>query len=324
MRQVKNPIAAGANAALQRTSKASTDRYRIHVIDRAAQILDCFGFDHQELSVSEIGAKTGLHRSTAHRILMALEYNDLIHQNPDTGKYHLGIKLFKLGHQAVSQLDLREICRPFLNRLMNDTKETVHLAVLDEDQVLYLDKVEGPHALRMPSRVGRHIPTYCTSLGKAMLSTLEDQEVKKILGRQVLKPCTVNTVKNVAQLLADLKTVRKRGYAVDNEEIELGLRCVGAPIKDYTGAMVGAISVAAPSARLSGQKIPSVGRLVMATAEEMSEKLGYEKLKKAKALRPDAARRDTIKNWRKDADRNRAGRKIRQSERSEASLSRVR
>ena len=271
------------NAKLQRTSKAPVERYRIHVIDRAAQILDCFGFDHQELSVSEIGAKTGLHRSTAHRILMALEYNDLIKQNPSTGKYHLGIKLFKLGHQAVSQLNLREICRPFLSRLMNDTKETIHLAVLDDDQVLYLDKVEGPHALRMPSRVGRHIPTYCTSLGKAMLSCLDDQEVKSILRRQTLKPHTENTVKNINQLLADLGSVRKRGYAVDNEEIEIGLRCVGAPLRDYTGGMVGAISVAAPSARLSEKNTPVIGRMVIAIAAGISEKLGFEKPKTAQA-----------------------------------------
>jgi IclR family KDG regulon transcriptional repressor len=283
MRQVKKPVAVVVNAKLQRMSKAPVERYRIHVIDRAAQILDCFGFDHQELSVSEIGAKTGLHRSTAHRILMALEYNDLIKQNPSTGKYHLGIKLFKLGHQAVSQLNLREICRPFLSRLMNDTKETIHLAVLDDDQVLYLDKVEGPHALRMPSRVGRHIPTYCTSLGKAMLSCLDDQEVKSILRRQTLKPHTENTVKNINQLLADLGSVRKRGYAVDNEEIEIGLRCVGAPLRDYTGGMVGAISVAAPSARLSEKNTPVIGRMVIAIAAGISEKLGFEKPKTAQA-----------------------------------------
>src|SRR5215467_1545915 len=201
MRQVKRPIVVGSNVVLQRTSNAPSERYRIQVIDRAAQILDCFGFDHQELSVSEIGVKTNLHRSTAHRILMALEYNDLIQQNPENGKYRLGIKLFRLGHQAVSHLNLREICRPFLTRVMNETKETVHLAVLDEDQVLYLDKVEGPHALRMPSRVGRRIPTYCTSLGKAMLSCLDDQEVKNTLRVQVLRPYTVNTVKTLGQLL---------------------------------------------------------------------------------------------------------------------------
>ena len=259
-----------------------SDRYRIHVIDRAAQILDCFGFDHQELDMSEIGARTDLHRSTAHRILIALEYNDLIKQNPETGKYHLGIKLFKLGHQAVSQLNLREICRPFLTRVTKETQETVHLAVLDDNQVLYLDKVEGPHALRMPSRVGRHIPTYCTSLGKAMLSCLDDREVKNIFRSHGLKAYTVNTARNLDQLLANLRGVRKRGYAVDDEEIELGLRCVGAPIRDYTGAMVGAISVAAPSARLAEKKIPVFGRLVMTIAEEISEKLGYENPKRAK------------------------------------------
>jgi IclR family KDG regulon transcriptional repressor len=283
MRQVKISAAVDANAGVQRTVPALFARYRIHVIDRAAQILDCFGFEHQELSVSEIGAKTNLHRSTAHRILMALEYNDLIQQNPENGKYRLGIKLFRLGHQAVSHLNLREICRPFLTRIMNETKETVHLAVLDEDQVLYLDKVEGPHALRMPSRVGRRIPTYCTSLGKAMLSCLDDQEVKDIFRNQVLRPFTANTLKTVSQLLYDLRMIRKRGYSIDNEEIEIGLRCVGAPIKDYTGAMVGAISAAAPSARLSGQKVHTVGRLVVTTAEEISEKLGYEKPVRAKA-----------------------------------------
>jgi IclR family KDG regulon transcriptional repressor len=283
MRQAIVSAPLSTNAALQRSPKALSDRYRIHVIDRAAQILDCFGFDHQELSVSEIGAKTHLHRSTAHRILMALEYNDLIQQNPENGKYRLGIKLFRLGHQAVSHLNLREICRPFLTRIMNETKETVHLAVLDEDQVLYLDKVEGPHALRMPSRVGRRIPTYCTSLGKAMLSCLDDQEVKNIFRNQILRPYTANTVKNLNQLLTELRMIRKRGYSIDNEEIELGLRCVGAPIKDYTGAMVGAISVAAPSARLSTQKIHTAGKLVVTTAEEISTKLGYEKSIKAKA-----------------------------------------
>lgn len=283
MRQAKSSAARGDHTPPQRGSKALSDRYRIHVIDRAAQILDCFGFDHQELSVSEIGAMTGLHRSTAHRILMALEYNDLIQQNPESAKYRLGMKLFKLGHQVVSHLNLRDICRPFLTRIVNETKETVHLAVLDDDEVLYLDKVEGPHALRMPSRVGRRIPTYCTSLGKAMLACLDDQEVRKIFRRQNLRPYTPNTVKSIDPLLTDLRLTRKRGYSVDDEEIEIGLRCVGAPIKDYTGAMVGAISVAAPSARLSSQKIAAFGRLVVKTAEEISEKLGYDKPMKARA-----------------------------------------
>ena len=127
MRQVKNTATVDANGEFQRTPRAAqSDRYRIHVIDRAAQILDCFGFDHQELSVSEISGKTHLHRSTAHRILMALEYNDLIQQNPENGKYRVGMKLFRLGHQVVSHFNLREICRPFLTRVVKQTRETLH------------------------------------------------------------------------------------------------------------------------------------------------------------------------------------------------------
>ena len=269
--------------ARPRKAASAANRYRIQVLDRAAQIMDCFGFDHTELSVSEIGSRTGLHKSTTHRILMALEYNQLIKQNPETGKYHLGIKLFKLGNQAVRQFDLRDSCRPHLIRLMDKTKETVHLAVLDGDQVLYLDKVEGPHALRMPSRVGRHITTYCTSLGKAMLSCLEETDVKRVLQSQPFKAFTPNTIRNLDLLLIDLRGIRRRGYSIDDEEIEIGLRCVGAPIYDHTMGMVGAISVAAPSARLTTQKLPAFGRFVLEAAEVISKELGYEKHKRGNA-----------------------------------------
>ena len=262
-------------------SKVDTRLYRVQVIDRAAQILDCFTFEQPELPVSEIAAKTGLHKSTAHRILMALEYNDIIGQNQETGNYYLGMKLFKLGNQATARIQLREVAKPYLIQLMEETKETVHLAVLDEKQVLYLEKVEGPHALRMPSRVGRRIPTYCTSLGKAMLSCLEAEQVKEHLQGPRLKAYTPNTIKNVEGLLKDLARIRLRGYAMDNEEIELGLRCVGAPIRDYSGCMVGAVSVAGPSARLSLEKLPWLGAKVINVVASISRDLGYDTVDRA-------------------------------------------
>jgi len=237
--------------------------------------MDCFTFEQPELSVGEISRKTGLHKSTVHRILMALEYNRLIQQRPESGKYQLGIKLFELGNQAVSCLNLREIAKFYLIRLMEETQETVHLAVLEGNEVLYVEKVEGPHALRMPSRIGRRIPTYCTSLGKAMLSCLEEREVRRILQSRPFQSYTPNTITGMNKLLTDLEVTRKRGYAVDNEEIELGLRCVGAPIRDYTGQMVGAISVAGPSARLSQEKLPSLGDLVVKVAASISQELGH-------------------------------------------------
>jgi IclR family transcriptional regulator, KDG regulon repressor len=273
-----------SNDRERQSSKPDTKLYRVQVIDRAVQILDCFTFEQPELPVSEIAAKTGLHKSTAHRILMALEHNDIIGQNRETGNYYLGMKLFKLGNQATARIQLREVAIPYLIQLMEDTKETVHLAVLDEDQVLYLEKVEGPHALRMPSRVGRRIPTYCTSLGKAMLSCLEAEQVKEHLQGPRLKAYTRNTIKNIDALLKDLQRIRLRGYAIDNEEIELGLRCAGAPIRDYSGCMVGAVSVAGPSARLNEDKLSVFGTKVMKVATSISRDLGYNTFEKYKKV----------------------------------------
>ena len=274
MKRLRNKVAASYEkppAALSEGSRL----YRIQVIDRAAEVLNCYSFDRPELSVSEIAQMTGLHKSTAHRILMALEHNGLIRQIEETGRYHLGIKLFTLGNQAVARLNVRDVARPYLIKLMKDTGETVHLAVLDGNQVLYLEKVEGVHALRMPSRVGRRIPTYCTSLGKAMLSCLEKHQVKELLQGQRLKSYTPHTITNIDRLSKVLEHTRKQGYAVDNEEIELGLRCVGAPIYDYSGSMVGAVSIAGPSARLSMEKVPPLGAKVIKVAGAISHDLGY-------------------------------------------------
>lgn len=277
MRRTSSPkLSLAKNGKAAARAAGDLRLYRIQVIDRAVEILNCFSFDHPDLSVTEIAARTGLHKSTAHRILMALEYNGLIRQTPETGHYHLGVKLFGLGNQAVARLSLRDVAKPYLIRLMEETKETVHLAVLDEGQVLYLEKVEGPHALRIPSRVGRRIPTHCTSLGKAMLSCLEEPQVKQQLQGPRLKAYTPHTVKNLDQLLEDLAQIRQRGYAVDNEEIELGLRCVGAPIRDYSGDMVGAVSVAGPSARINLEKLPWLGAKVIHVAASISSDLGYD------------------------------------------------
>lgn len=273
------------NEKNSKSAEVDSRLYRIQVIDRAAQVLDCFTFDQTEISVSEIATRTGLHKSTAHRILMALEYNDLIRQNQETGDYFLGMKLFKLGNQAAARINMREIAKPYLLRLMEETKESVHLAILDDSQVLYLEKVEGPHALRMPSRVGRRIPTSCTSLGKAMLSCLDEQDARRILRAQQTRAYTPNTITNCDKLLLELNKIRKRGYAIDDEEIELGLRCVGAPIRDHSGEMAGAISVAGPSARLSPEIIPELGITVMKVASAISKELGYDDIEKHKKPR---------------------------------------
>jgi IclR family transcriptional regulator, KDG regulon repressor len=256
---------------------AGPARYRIQAIERATRVLDCFDFDKPELSVRDVAAGAGLHKSTAHRILMALQYNGLVAQDPETGCYHLAIKLFKLGQQAVARLKLREVAKPFLRRLMEESKETAYLAVLDTDRVIYLDRVEGPHALGMPFRPGRCVAMHCTSLGKALLSCLSDAEVRQVVPAEPFVRHTAKTLRNVEALVEELQTVRRRGWALVDEEAEVGLRCVGAPVRDYSGTLVAAISISGPSTRMKQSALPALGALVKKTAETISAQLGHER-----------------------------------------------
>ena len=253
-------------------------RYRIQALDRAAAILDCFELDRPELNVRDIAEKTGLHKSTAHRILMALHHNGLVEQDASSGRYHLGLQLVKLGEHALQRLDVRVVGRPHLEELAALGKETVHLAVMDGDQVVMLDRVDGPHALGTPSLPGRLFPAHCTSLGKAILAGLDDAEVVRILGSRPLKRHTARTVTSVDALLAELRTVRKKGYAIAEEELEVGLCTVGAVVRGHSGATVGAVSISGPSARLRASTLATLGELVKKTTARISAELGYGRL----------------------------------------------
>jgi DNA-binding IclR family transcriptional regulator len=250
-------------------------RYAIQALDRAVSILHAFDAQQPELTLREIAARSGLHKSTAFRILVTLESHGFIDQNPTSGEYRLGMELFALGQLAVAKLDLLEIVRPFLQRLVERTKESAHLGTLQGGRVLYLDKVEGRHSLLMVSRVGDTAPAHCTSLGKAMLACLEDDEVRRLLSGRAWARRTPRTLRGQEALLADLAATRRRGYAVDDEELNVGVRCVGAALRDYTGAMVGAISIASPSARLPAAGVPALGDLLRRTAAEISGQIGY-------------------------------------------------
>jgi DNA-binding IclR family transcriptional regulator len=258
-------------------ARGPAERYRIQALDRAAAILNCF-VEQPELNVRDIAERTRLHKSTAHRILMALQYNGLVEQDPASGRYHLGLQLVKLGEHAVGRIDVRMIARPFLADLAAQSEETVHLAVRDGDQVVTLDRVDGPHSLTTPSLPGRLFPAYCTSLGKAILAGLDDAEVRRVLGTRPLKKFTAKTLASVDAVLEDLRTVRKRGYATSEEEIAAGLNTVGAALRDHTGAVVAAISIAGPSTRLRPSSLSGLGERVKKTAALISGRLGYGRL----------------------------------------------
>ena len=266
-----------------KTRTLARSPYQVQVLDRALAILDLLSVEGPDLSLGEVSDKLELHKSTVHRLIMVLERHKLIERNSVNGRYRLGLKLFELGTRAVSQLDLRERARPVLERLVLETSETVHLGILDDTEVLYLDKVEPARSVRMSSSVGRRNPAYCTAMGKSILAYLTEAKVEAIVRKHGLKAMTANTITSLLELKAELAGIRERGYAVDNEEIEEGVRCVGCVVRDFSGGPVAAISVSAPAFRISREKAKNLSRPVIAAANTLSAELGYKQEKVALA-----------------------------------------
>jgi len=217
-----------------------------------------------------------LHKSTVHRLMMVLEQHRLVVKNPETGRYRLGLRLYELGSRAIEGLDLRGRARPYLDRLQAEFGETVFFCILDEGQVFYVEKVESQRSVRTACTVGSRAPAYCTAVGKAMLAELSEAEVNKIVRRWGLKPVTPNTIRTASALKVELKAVRSRGYAIDDEEKEEGLRCIGAAVRSHSGKLAAAMSVSGPAFRMSKERVPEIGRALMEAATKLSAELGYQ------------------------------------------------
>lgn len=257
-----------------KTTATRRSPYQIQVLDRALAVLTSLCTDGPDLTLMQIAERLKLHKSTAHRLIMVLERHRLIDKNPANGGYRLGLRLFELGSHAIAQLDLRQRARPFLERTVLDTGETVHLCAYDEGEVVYLEKVEPARSVRMACAVGRRNPAYCTSVGKAMMAFMLEPDVERDMQKRGFRQFTRHTINNLLDLKAELAKVRKSGFAVDNEEIEEGVRCVGAPVWGYGHRPIAAISVSGPTFRVTEAKIPAIARSVVAAAEGLSRALG--------------------------------------------------
>jgi DNA-binding IclR family transcriptional regulator len=259
----------------RKTKRQNKSPYQIQVLDRALAVLKVLSQEVPDLTLAQVSALLHLHKSTAHRLIMVLEGHKLIERNSKTGTYRLGMKLFELGTRAVSQLDLRERARPILDRLVRETDETVHLCVYDNGEVVYVDKVEPARSVRLASTVGRRHPAFCTAVGKAMMAAMPEEQVEAAVQKHGLRPLTRKTIGSLGELKAELAKVRKLGYAVDDEENEEGVCCVGAVVRGISGEPTAAISVSGPSFRLPSYKIPIVAKAVIGAASALSQELGY-------------------------------------------------
>lgn len=244
-------------------------------VDNALALLEAFSAERAELGVTELSRALGLGKSTVHRLLGTLASRGYVLQDPKTEKYRLGLKAFEVGTVAVGRLSSREVTTPFLQRLMAATRETVHLGVLDGWEVVYIDKIESQQTLRMYSRIGRRAPLHCTALGKALLAFRPEEEIDRFLRRR-LKSYTPQTLTAPGDLKAELAGIRARGYAIDDEEFDTGLKCIAAPVRDHTGEVVASVGIAGAAFRLPAPRVPALADLVREAAQAVSTSLGFQ------------------------------------------------
>ena len=249
--------------------------YPVKVLDKSLSILEILLRNNCAMSVTEISEKLGIYPSATHRMLDTLRYWGYVEQDPDTQKYQLGLKVVELGMAKLHQMDLVKEATFYLKELVSKCNETVHLGVLEEGEVLYVAKEEPSQTIRMVSQVGRRVPVHCTALGKILLAYLPKEERKSILNRKGLPRLTENTITDEIELEKELYKVREQGFALDKGEHERDVRCIAAPIRNYQGKVVAAISISGPAFRIDLTRQNHLREALIQTGKKISKRLGY-------------------------------------------------
>jgi DNA-binding IclR family transcriptional regulator len=245
------------------------ESYNVRAVERAIQILSSFDGAHLEQGVSEIAQATGLHKATTHRLVMTLLNHGFLERTADGERLRLGLGVVELGLGALRDLDFRRAAFPYMQQLAERFQETCDLGIFDRGGVLYVEVVHSEHSLTITTRVGRRLPVHCTASGKVFLAFLPAKVVEPILSAP-LRAFTEKTVTSPAQLREELEATRQRGYGLDDEEFEVGIRAVSVPVCDIDGNVIAAMGVPGPSNRLTSERIPEIAEALIETANAVS------------------------------------------------------
>lgn len=247
----------------------------VQSIDRLFDIIETLSGSSHGMTLTDLSAAVGLHVSTTHRLLASLVARGYVQKDIETGKYRLTMRFFEIGSRVVGGMNLVSVSRPFLEHLADFTGETIHLVARHGDEVVYLYKEDTSNSIvRMASFVGLRNPMYCTAVGKCILANLPEKEVAAIWSRTVVTAFTPHTLVTYEALLNELSVIRTRGWAVDNEEHELGVVCIAAPIFDYSGAPVAALSTSFPASRIDEERRISFAAQITTSARAITNLLG--------------------------------------------------
>lgn len=241
---------------------------------RALSVLKSFSDDRPIWTLAGLSRALNLNKTTVYRLLTALESEGLVRRDSAADTYALGPEMVLLGARAMRSYPLREVCKPDLKALAESSRETATLEILTGKDVLILDEAKGVHLISSVQSIGTRWPAFATSTGKSILAYLPPEEAANIL-RGTLHQYTPKTITDPERLRREFAEIKRRGYAIADEALELGFRAVGSPLFQHDGSVVAAISIGGPSARMTLERLPEFGRLVSRMAAQISERLGY-------------------------------------------------
>ncbi len=247
---------------------------QVRVVDRVFDILEQLSASNTPMSLTEIANATGMSKSTVHRLLSSMCSRQYVEKHPDN-TYSIGYKMIETVSTHINNLELLTEAKPFLSEITRQLDLTTHLGILDGCDVVYVEKMDVYPGTRLYTQVGYRSPAYCSSMGKCLLSCLSGDELDDVLYLCDFKQYTPNTITDVREFRKHLKMVRRQGWAMDNEEYQIGHRCVGAPVFDYRGSAIAAISASGEVSQLSDERLDLVVEEVKRSAGELSRNLGY-------------------------------------------------
>ncbi len=244
-------------------------------VSRSLQIVEYLASSTDWVSLREMARDLRISAPSAFRSLSSLKKAGYVRQHSQDSKYQLTLKIAWVSAQVLEHVQLRQIAHPFLQRLTSLTNETTHLAVLEGTEFVYIDKVDNSQAVRMRSRVGQRGLLHCTAAGKSLLAFLPEPEREATVKRLKFPRLTDNTITDAAAFREQLATIRRQGYSVDDEENEVGIRCIGSPIHDHTGRLAGALSISGWTITMTRERVREVVSELIETTRKISAELGY-------------------------------------------------
>jgi len=240
---------------------------------KAIDLLEALARAEGSCGVTELAKQLGLTKSNVHRLLKTLESRGFVSRDPEDSRYALALRLWELGSSVIDRLDVKRVAGPHLQQLAERTRETVHLSMLQEGDVVYVDKIDSPEPVRAYSRVGGRAPSYCVATGKALLAYAPEELVQSVA--RALFPHTASTIRTEPALRRELDAIRARGFAINNGEWRESVWGLAAPIRQAPGRVVAAVGISGPAERLKPRRIKEFTPLVLATASTISAQLGY-------------------------------------------------